>query len=265
MMRGISRAAIGNACLLLMLILAAHAYGDPGKDLFDKQCASCHTIGGGDSGGPDLKGVSAARQEEWLVRVIVEPDKLTAAKDPVQAELVKKYGYEMPVLGISRDDALKIIAYLKGAGTGSATGAQPAAAQAKPAETAVTPELVAQGRSLFTGAKPFAKGGAPCTACHPFRAPGIAGGTMAADLTDLYEGMGEQGLRGVLKSLKFPVMKKIYADRPLTEDEVTAIVAFAKDAAAQKKSGTSAILPVAGFGFLVCCLVGLILYKRGTR
>ena len=49
---------------------------------------------------------------DWLERVIVEPDKLTAEKDPVQLELVKKYGYEMPNLGISRDDARKIIAYL---------------------------------------------------------------------------------------------------------------------------------------------------------
>ena len=263
MTRGILRAAISHLCLALMLSLAAHAYGDPGKDLFDKQCASCHSIGGGDTGGPDLKGVTSKRTDEWLVRVIVEPDKLTAAKDPVQAELVKKYGYEMPGVGVSRDDALKIIAWLKGSGdAGAATGAQP---NGGAAETAVTPELVARGKALFTGTKPFAKGGAPCTACHPFRAPGIAGGTMASDLTDLYEGMGEQGLRGVLKSLKFPVMKKIYADRPLTDDEVTALVVFAKDASAREKSRTSALLPVAGFGFLVCCLVVLILYKRRTR
>jgi len=98
--------------LILSLFLPALAAADDGKELFDKQCASCHTIGGGDTGGPDLKGVTAKRTHEWLETVIMEPDKLTAAKDPVQIELVKKYGYEMPNLGIGHDDALKIITYL---------------------------------------------------------------------------------------------------------------------------------------------------------
>ncbi|WP_298432131.1 c-type cytochrome [Geobacter sp.] len=267
MTRGILRAAVSHLSLVLMLSLAPHAYGDAGKDLFDKQCSGCHTIGGGDAGGPDLKGITGKRPEEWLVKVIVEPDKLTAARDPVQLELVKKHGYEMPNLGISRDDALQIIAYLKGAGGGgAAAGGQPAAEAAKPVETVVTPELAARGRALFTGARPFAKGGAPCAACHPFRAPGVSGGNMATDLSDLYEGMGEQGLRGVLKSLKFPVMKQVYENRPLTEEEITAIVAFLKDAAAQKRGGWAFdIFPLAGTGFFAFCLAGLILYKRRTR
>jgi len=261
MARGIIRVAVSHLCLVLVLSLAALAHGNPGKELFDKQCSGCHTVGGGDSGGPDLKGVTERRGGEWLESIIIEPDKMK--KDPARLDLVKKYGYEMPNLGIGHDDALKIIAWLKeSGGAGATTSAEPAAGAA---ETAVTPELVAQGKALFTGGKPFAKGGAPCTACHSFHAPGIAGGTMASDLTDLYEGMGEQGLRGVLKSLKFPVMKKIYADRPLTEDEVAALVVFAKDASAREKSRTSALLPVAGFGVLVCSLVVLILYKRRTR
>ena len=265
-MEGISRAAISNACLLLILSLATPAHGDRGKELFDQQCAGCHTIGRGDMGGPDLHGVSSRRPEGWLVKIITEPDKLTAAKDPVQADLVKKYGFEMPRLGISRDDALKIIAHLKSVGgSGATAGAQPAAEEAKPAETAVTPELVARGKAFFTGAKPLARGGAPCAACHPFRAPGVSGGNLAPDLTDRYEGMGEQGLRGVLKTLKFPVMKKIYAERPLTDDEVAALVVFTKDAAARKKEGPPALFPMAGFGVFACCLVVLMLYKRRTR
>ncbi|WP_306536212.1 cytochrome c [Geobacter sp.] len=265
MMKGMSRAAISTVCLLLMLSLAALAYADPGKDLFDKQCSGCHTVGGGDGGGPDLKGVTDRRSEEWLESIIIEPDKM--AKDQSRVDLIKKYGYEMPNLGISHDDALKIIAWLRSSGGGgAAAGAQPAAAPAKPVETVVTPQLVAQGRALFTGSSPFANGGAPCAACHPFRAPGVSGGNMATDLSDHYEGMGEQGLRGVLKSLKFPVMKKMYADRPLTEEEITAVVAFSKDAAAQKRGGWSFdIFPIAGAGFFIFCLAVLILYKRRTR
>jgi mono/diheme cytochrome c family protein len=266
----------GNLSLLLILSLSLPvlAGADAGKELFEKQCASCHTVGGGDSGGPDLKGVAAKRPATWLERVIVEPDKLSAEKDATQLELVKKYGYEMPNLGISKGDAGKIIAYLRG-GTapagkparGTAAEAPAAAAGAAPiaaAETAVTPELVAQGKALFTGRKEFSKGGAPCVACHAFSYPGVQGGNLAADLTELYPRMGEQGVRGVLKSLKFPVMKKVYADRPLTDEEITALVVFAKDAAAHKERGQP-VFPLAGAGLFLFFMVGLTLYKRRIR
>ncbi|MCM2358430.1 MAG: cytochrome c [Geobacteraceae bacterium] len=255
--------------LIPLLAILAHlpAWADEGKELFDKQCAGCHTIGGGDSGGPDLKGVAAKRSEAWLTRVIVEPDRLAAEKDTVQLELVKKYGYEMPNLGLGRDDARKIIAYLKGGAPAAApVAAKPAEEQPAPkGEIAATPELVAQGKALFTGARRLAKGGAPCVGCHAFTYPGVAGGNLAADLTYIYEGMGEQGMRGVLKSLKFPTMKKIYADRPLTDEEITALIAFAGDAAARKGGGEPRLFPAAGAGILVVLLAGLTLYKRRIR
>ena len=71
-------------CLLLLPLAARQAQGEDGKELFQKECTSCHTIGGGDGAGPDLKGVAGRRSIEWLVRIIVEPDKLTADQDPAQ-------------------------------------------------------------------------------------------------------------------------------------------------------------------------------------
>ncbi len=116
------------SCFITLLVLLTGSLpvlADQGKDLFDKQCAGCHSIGGGDGGGPDLKGVIAKRSHEWLESVIIEPNKLTANKDPIQLELVKKYGYEMPNLGIGHEDALKIITYLSGAdGAGTAASAR---------------------------------------------------------------------------------------------------------------------------------------------
>lgn len=249
--------------LILSLFLPALAGADTGKELFDKQCAGCHTIGGGDTGGPDLKGVTTTRSHEWLESVIIEPDKLTAAKDPVQLGLVKKYGYEMPNLGIGHDDALKIIVYLgEAGGTAAAPGALPPGEQT---ETAVTPELVAQGKLLFTGKKPFAKGGAPCAACHPFTYPGISGGNLSiANLATSCQKMGETGMRGALKALKFPTMKKIYQDRPLTDDEITALIALCKDAGSRAGGGTP-VFPLAGLGLFALFMLGLTLYKRRIR
>lgn len=266
----------GHLSLLLILpfFLSGPAWADSGKELFDKECAGCHTIGGGDSGGPDLKGVAGKRSAAWLERIIVEPDKLTSDKDPVQLGLVKQYGGEMPNLGISRKDAKKIVAYLQDVspGTSSSGTASPAEPAPKPVETVVTPELVAQGKALFTGGKPFANGGAPCAACHSFGYSGVTGGALAIDLSkrveavvEIVEAVGEQGFRGMLRIANFPIMRKIYADKPLTEEEITALVAFAKDAVARKATPAGMYYPATGVGVFVCLIVGLTLYKRRVR
>jgi len=269
--------------LVLPLLLPAVANADTGKELFAKQCAGCHTIGGGDSGGPDLKGVAARRSAPWLERIIVEPDKLSAEKDPAQAELVKKFGMEMPSLGISHEDAKKIVAFLQGgaapakepaanapaAPEAAAQGSAPApAAEQQPApaaEVPATPEMIAAGKALFSGKQPFSKGGAPCLACHAFSYPGLQGGNLAADLTGLYARMGAPGVRGVLKSLKFPVMKKVYAERPLTDQEADALIAFLKDASTRKGEGDIPAFPQSGVALFAVCMVGLTLYKRRIR
>ncbi|MCM0080692.1 cytochrome c [Geomonas sp. Red32] len=265
---------IPGCCLtLLSLILTAGTAGaDEGKDLFQARCASCHTVGGGDSVGPDLKGVGSRRSSDWLVRMITEPDRLSAGKDPTQVGLVKKYGMEMPKLGVSREDAQKIIAFLGGgstaapaapSGTAVPAGPEEASPAAPPAVT-VTPQLLDQGRALFTGKTPFAKGGAPCVSCHDLHYPGIHGGTLAANLTGIYASMGESGVRGVLGSLSFPVMKRVYADRPLTEAETAPLVALFEDAAARKTTETSPF-PYSGLGFFALFIVAFIAIRRRIR
>jgi mono/diheme cytochrome c family protein len=254
--------------LLLCLALPAPAFADSGKELFERECAGCHTLGGGDSAGPDLKGVAGRRTAAWLERVIVEPDKLAADKDPVQLELVKRFGGEMPNLGVSRHDARKIVAFLQGVSPPAApsgAAAPPAEPAPAPAETVVTPELVARGKALFTGAKRFANGGAPCSGCHAFGISGTAGGALAVDLSDRIEAAGERGFRGMLKSLNFPIMRQVYADRPLTEEEIDALVAFSKDAVARKAARAGSYFPTAGVAVFACMLAGLALYKRRIR
>jgi len=263
------RARPGSFALLLILVIffSAPAWADSGKELFEKECAGCHTIGGGDSGGPDLKGITGMRPADWLERVIVEPDKLTADKDPIQLGLVKQFGGEMPNLGMSRKDAKKIIAYLKEVSQepSSSGAAPPAEPSPKSVETVATPELVAQGRALFTGGKPLANGGAPCTACHGFWIAGVSGGNLAVDLSARAEAAGEQGFRGMLKSLNFPIMRRMYADKPLTEEEITSLVVFAKEAVARKATPAGMYYPATGVGVFVCLIAGLMLYKRRVR
>jgi mono/diheme cytochrome c family protein len=263
------RARPGSFALLLIPVIffSAPAWADSGKELFEKECAGCHTIGGGDSGGPDLKGITGKRPADWLERVIVEPDKLTADKDPIQLGLVKHYGGEMPNIGMSRKDAKKIITFLQEVSPvpSSPGAAPPADPSPTRVETVATPELVAQGRSLFTGGKPFANGGAPCVGCHGFGIAGVSGGNLAVDLSARAEAAGEQGFRGMLKSLNFPIMRRMYADAPLKDEEITALVAFSRDAVARKTVPARPYYPVTGVVIFVCLIAGFTLYKRRIR
>jgi len=76
--------------------------------------------------------------------------------------------------------------------------------------------------------------------------------------------MGEGGVRSVLKSLSFPVMKNIYAERPLNGDEATALVALFQDAAAWKETPCDPY-PWTGIGFFGLCIALTILYKRRIK
>ncbi len=88
-----------------------------GQYLFTTKCAACHTIGHGDSVGPDLAGVTRARDREWLARYIQAPDRMLAAKDPLATELYTKYKQvNMPNLGLGEADAAALIAFLQSQG-----------------------------------------------------------------------------------------------------------------------------------------------------
>lgn len=84
-----------------------------GEYLFRTRCDSCHTIGKGDRLGPDLAGVATARQRDWLIRWIKEPDKMLAEKDPTALALQAKYrNLPMPNLGLNDIEATALVDFL---------------------------------------------------------------------------------------------------------------------------------------------------------
>ena len=86
---------------------------DPGEYIFRNHCGACHTIGHGDRLGPDLAGVTATRDREWLARFIIAPDKMLAAGDPIAQALLAKYKQVlMPNLALGADDANLLIGYM---------------------------------------------------------------------------------------------------------------------------------------------------------
>lgn len=86
----------------------------PGQALFVKTCGGCHTVGKGNRVGPDLTGVTTRRSRDWLVRYIMEPEKVRAKRDPLAMSLAAQYPtVRMPNLGLSELDSGDVLAYIE--------------------------------------------------------------------------------------------------------------------------------------------------------
>lgn len=242
----------------LLAALAVRASAD-GKTVFENNCSGCHTIGGGNSVGPDLKGVAQGQSAEWITRFIREPDRVIAEKDPIALGLLKQFGnVAMPNLGLSADDVAAVAGYL---GVAPVTAAAPAAPAAAGAATAASTPVAAStpagdadvGGRLFQGSKPLAGGGPQCMSCHSVAGPGIlGGGALGPDLTPVFRKYGAQGLPSVLQTVAFPTMAPLYRDHPLTAGEAADITAFLSKAGAGV--AVESLIPVLSLA-LTCSVV----------
>lgn len=111
--------------IALSLIFPSQTFGDEeqsnevdelhetGKALFQsKGCVACHTIGKGKLVGPDLKGVTERRDQEWIAKWLKDPDSMIFT-DPTAKELLKEFLVPMPNQGLTDEDIRAIMAYLK--------------------------------------------------------------------------------------------------------------------------------------------------------
>lgn len=87
-----------------------------GEALFAaKGCVACHKIGGGKLVGPDLKGVTARRDVEWIKKMILKPE-IMLKEDDVAKKLLAETFVPMPNQNVDPKNELPfIIAFLKSA------------------------------------------------------------------------------------------------------------------------------------------------------
>ena len=85
-----------------------------GQEVFAaKGCPACHKVGGGRLVGPDLKGVTARREQEWIEKMILRPD-VMVKEDPVAKKMLGEYFTPMPNQNVDpQKDLPFILAYLK--------------------------------------------------------------------------------------------------------------------------------------------------------
>ncbi|HEY6305757.1 MAG TPA: SCO family protein [Candidatus Angelobacter sp.] len=87
---------------------------DRGKYVFVRDCGACHTVGQGDKVGPDLLGVTSVRDQQWLVRIIQQPEQLLKENDPLATALLKKYNnVRMPNVSVNNDELNLLISFLQ--------------------------------------------------------------------------------------------------------------------------------------------------------
>ncbi len=200
---------------------------DNGQQIFDSKCKSCHSIGGGDLVGPDLKGVTERTDPNWLKQFIQEPNVLFANKDATALDLLNKYNQvQMPNLGLSDQDVADVIAYLSAASGGApATGTTTGTTPTPGVKPVGNPN---RGAEYFQGIIHFEKGGTSCISCHSVaQIQALGGGALGPDLTHVVARYGgETGLGNVLTTLPFPSMQPIFNTRPLTAGEQADLLAF---------------------------------------
>ncbi len=223
------------------------------QELFQQNCAACHSIGKGALAGPDLKGITETRDREQLADFIVNPA-----------------GSKMPVLpGIDKPKALALLDYIEQSShPEKVTASKEAAPKTSLVQTPVSPEAIENGRKLFLGMKPFGKGGPACISCH---SAGVTtqfgGGSLGMDLAGVYQRFGGRpSLEAWLASIPSPTMQPIYKNNSLQKEEIEALVAFFENLNTQStvtKSAAKPSTPSDGFfskknSFFVLGLLGML-------
>jgi len=80
-------------------------------------CKACHTIGGGRLVGPDLKGITQQRDEEWLIKWIQNSQAMVQAGDPEAVKIFEEYNkIPMPSNDLTDEQVKDLLLYIENGG-----------------------------------------------------------------------------------------------------------------------------------------------------
>ncbi|EAR02379.1 c-type cytochrome [Maribacter sp. HTCC2170] len=83
-----------------------------GKEVYDQMCLACHRIGKKFIG-PAPDGILERRTPEWVMNMILNPDKMVQ-EDPLAKELLMEFnGSPMANQGLSEEDARAVLEYFR--------------------------------------------------------------------------------------------------------------------------------------------------------
>ena len=246
-----------------------------GATLF-KSCAACHSIGGGRMIGPDLKGITRRRTNDWLVSFIQSSSKLISSGDTDAKAIFKAYNnIPMPDNALTADQINLILSHIDGGKAGLAAIDPKLAAMQHKIDSLLktnSQQDIHAGYELFNGTRRFQNRGASCASCHNATYNDIGrGGILAKDLSKAYSRLGGfAGIKGIIASPPFPSMMKTYKNSPVTDEENAYLQLFLKDADVQNPEQVfvekSWFLHLALLlAFLITLAITLLWFKRKHR
>jgi cytochrome c2 len=232
-----------------------------GEELFKSTCAACHTVGGGKRVGPDLDGMSTKRSETWLINWIKSSQSMIQNNDPDAIAIFEEFNkVPMPDQNLSDAEIKEVINYIKTKSSAAEAPVASTPATSEPQEPIKSSDIASEeeillGQHIFEGRTRLENGGAACIFCHNLNTDRIIpGGLLAKDLTAVYTRMGgDAGLTGILNAPPFPAMTEAYKNKPLTENEIYAVVSFLnkveKESTTQTATATTTS-PLLKYGFI---------------
>ncbi len=255
---------------VLMCGLVAIAAGSPAAaqeaaDFFRENCTSCHTIGGGRLTGPDLKGVVAIRDRQWLTQFMQSPQAMMDRGDPTALKLRQEArDVVMPTInGMTAARAEALLTLIEAESKLEKSQFMGMQITDRP----FTPSDIDQGRLLFSGLTRLAKGGPSCISCHTARdLGGLSGGRLGPDLTRVFERLeGRKNLAAWLTAPATPTMAPIFKRHALTPEEILPLIAYLEDAA-RKGGEDSSAAPLTFFLIgLGGAALGLMLFDQAWK
>jgi mono/diheme cytochrome c family protein len=214
--------------LIAIIILTANLMAvDTAENFYQINCKACHTIGGGKLIGPDLMDVETRKDREWLINWIEDPAAVLASGD-AYANKIFEESNKVPMIkspGITKEIAAELLDYI--AKITSEGGEKEVTWEAPK----FTTEDISKGRSYFSGSLKFENGAPPCVSCHTVNSiPGLGGGRLGVNLTDVYQRLGEsRGLSVWLEAPPTATMVPIFSKHVLNEQEIISLMAFFKN------------------------------------
>lgn len=82
-----------------------------GKTIFEAKCTACHKM---DKKyiGPALVGITERRTPEWIMNMILNPEKMIM-EDPIAKELLMEFSAPMANQNLRQDEARKVLEYFR--------------------------------------------------------------------------------------------------------------------------------------------------------
>jgi len=219
-------ARVAASAAFAVILLHDAVYGQETVAFFKQNCASCHTIGGGRLTGPDLKNVVARKDRAWLSRFVVDPRGMLDAGDPYALELQKDArGAVMPALpGMTKARAESLLDLIEA----ESNLAKSQFIGIQISDRPFTERDIDLGREMFLGTVSLKNGGPSCLSCHAAHGiAGFGGGTLAPDLTTVFERYGGRKTLSVwLSAPATPTMQSVFNQKSLEPEEILALVAY---------------------------------------